>query len=98
LITLGGLALTRDGAPYAGAAESITSAGTNLALNPAVVSSDLTDFENATADRTLEQAAALYQGPFLDGFSLDDAPDFERKLASARASNGRPAGAMSTTT
>lgn len=140
LITLGGLALTRDGAPYAGAAaqrrrlallavlaasgragasrdkllayfwpdsgedqarhalnqalfqlrkalgaESITTAGTNLALNPEVVSSDFSDFESATADRALEQAAALYQGPFLDGFSLSDAPDFERWMATTRS-------------
>ncbi|HZS62567.1 MAG TPA: protein kinase [Gemmatimonadaceae bacterium] len=140
LITLGGLALTRDGAPYAGAAaqrrrlailavlaasgtagvsrdkllayfwpesgedqarhalnqalfqlrqalgpDSITSAGTTLALNRAAVTSDIVDFEQAAADRALKQAEALYQGPFLDGFRLPDAPDFERWVTATRA-------------
>jgi DNA-binding SARP family transcriptional activator len=140
LITLGGLALTRDGAPYSGAAaqrrrlallsvlaasgaagvsrdkqlayfwpdsgedqarhalnqalhqirqalgaESITSTSTSLALNPAVVSSDVADFDQASADRALERAATLYQGPFLDGFFLSDAPDFERWVTTTRS-------------
>jgi DNA-binding SARP family transcriptional activator len=139
LITLGGLALTRDGAPHAGAAaqrrrlallavlaasgtpglsrdkvlayfwpdsgdeqarhalnqalhqirhalgaESITSASTSLALNGNIVTSDVAEFDAANADRALERAAALYQGPFLDGFFLSDAPDFERWVTATR--------------
>jgi len=149
LITLGGLALTRDGAPYAGAAaqrrrmailavlavsgrtgasrdkllayfwpdsgedqarhalnqalfqvrqalgpDSITSASTSLALNPAVVTSDVAEFEQASADRALERAAALYQGPFLDGFFLSDAPDFERWVATTRSRLARTWGSI----
>jgi serine/threonine-protein kinase len=141
LITLGGLALTRDGAPYAGAAaqrrrlallavlaasgstgssrdkllgllwpdspeedqarhalnqalfqirqalgpECVTSAGTALALNPEVVSSDIAEFDQASADRAMEKAAALYQGPFLDSFFLSDVPDFERWVTTTRS-------------
>ena len=149
LITLGGLALTRDGAPYAGAAaqrrrlallavvaasgttgvsrdrllsffwpdsgedqarhalnqalfqirqalgsEAITSASTSLALNPAVVSSDIADFDLATSDRAHERAAALYQGPFLDGFFLSDATDFERWVTSTRSRLARSWGSV----
>jgi DNA-binding SARP family transcriptional activator len=149
LITLGGLALTRDGAPYAGAAaqrrrlallavmaasgptgvsrdrllsffwpdsgedqsrhalnqalfqirqalgaEAVASASTSLALNPAVVSSDIADFDLATSDRAHEKAAGLYQGPFLDGFFLSDAPDFERWVTSTRSRLARTWGAV----
>jgi DNA-binding SARP family transcriptional activator len=144
LITLGGLALTRDGAPYAGAAaqrrrlaimavlatagpagvtrdkllayfwpdsgedqarhalnqalhqirqalgaDAIASGSMSLALNVGVVSSDVAEFDQASADRALERAAAVYQGPFLDGFFLSDAPDFERWVTATRARLGR---------
>jgi serine/threonine-protein kinase len=149
LITLGGLALTRDGAPYAGAAaqrrrlallavlaasgrtgvsrdkllayfwpdsgedqarhalnqalfqirqalgaECVTSASTSLALNHAILPSDIADFDLAAGDRALEKAAALYQGPFLDGFFLSDAPDFERWVTSTRSRLARTWGSM----
>ena len=62
----------------------------SIQLNPeADVAADLTkiakvdeagDFE-ATAVR---QAAALYRGPFLDGFALDDCPEFEAWMITVR--------------
>src|SRR5262249_20311663 len=58
-------------------AEAILSAGDELRLNPQVVSCDLIAFEEAVAAGDLERAAALYAGPFLDGFFLGDSADFE---------------------
>jgi DNA-binding SARP family transcriptional activator len=49
-----------------------------LRLNPAVIRSDVDEFERALAADDLEGAAGLYHGPFLDGFFLKDAPEFER--------------------
>lgn len=49
-----------------------------LRLNPAVISSDVDQFEHALGAHDLDAAAALYRGPFLDGFFLKDAPEFER--------------------
>jgi DNA-binding SARP family transcriptional activator len=49
-----------------------------LRLNPAVISSDVSACDQALAAGDLEAAVALYGGPFLDGFFLKDAPEFER--------------------
>jgi len=52
--------------------------GKTLRLNPALISSDVAEFEAALEAGEEERAASLYTGPFLDGFFLSDAPDFER--------------------
>jgi DNA-binding SARP family transcriptional activator/TolB-like protein/Tfp pilus assembly protein PilF len=49
-----------------------------LRLNPSSISSDVGEFESCIASGALERAATLYQGPFLDGFFVRDAADFER--------------------
>ena len=49
-----------------------------LRLNPAVISSDVDGFERALEAHDFESAAGYYRGPFLDGFFLKDAPEFER--------------------
>jgi len=60
--------------------------GTNpIRLDPDVVASDVTEFERAVSRGALAEAVALYQGPFLNGFYLDDAPEFERWTTSERA-------------
>ena len=61
--------------------------GTNhdLRLNPALVSTDLDEFDAAVASGQLEKAAALYVGPFLDGFRVAGADDFEQWAATERA-------------
>jgi serine/threonine-protein kinase len=59
-------------------AEAVLSAGDELQLNAAVVSCDVAAFEEAVAGGHAQQAVALYSGPFLDGFFLDGAPEFER--------------------
>jgi len=49
-----------------------------LRLNPAVIASDVDEFQRALEADQLAAAADLYRGPFLDGFFLKDAPEFER--------------------
>src|SRR2546422_3991733 len=52
--------------------------GKTLRLNPAVIRTDVGEFEDALDRGALEAAVAVYGGPFLDGFFLKDAPEFER--------------------
>jgi DNA-binding SARP family transcriptional activator len=59
-------------------AEAILSSGEELQLNTDLVRCDLVVFEEALAGGELGRAVALYTGPFIDGFFLDDAPEFER--------------------
>jgi DNA-binding SARP family transcriptional activator len=54
-------------------------------LNPAVVTADITEFDRAIAAGDHAGAVALYRGPFLDGFYLAGAPDFERWVEQERA-------------
>lgn len=49
-----------------------------LRLNPSVITSDVDEFEQAFEAGNLVGAAAVYRGPFLDGFFLKDAPEFEQ--------------------
>jgi DNA-binding SARP family transcriptional activator len=49
-----------------------------LRLDPVVVSTDVADFASRLAAGDLAGAVALYRGPFLDGFFLNGAPEFER--------------------
>ena len=56
-----------------------------LRLNPSVISSDVDEFERALEAQELETAASAYRGPFLDGFFLKDAPEFERWAEVQRA-------------
>ncbi|MEO5589767.1 MAG: BTAD domain-containing putative transcriptional regulator [Gemmatimonadaceae bacterium] len=60
--------------------------GTNpVSLNAAAITSDIGDFTNALSNEHLEEAVALYQGQFLQGFYLDDAAEFERWSTIERA-------------
>lgn len=56
-----------------------------LRLNSAVVTSDVAEFEQALSRGESAEAAALYQGPFLDGFYLGDASGFEEWVEAERA-------------
>lgn len=49
-----------------------------LRLNPVRIVSDLDEFRRALARDELAEAIAVYRGPFLDGFYLTEAPEFER--------------------
>ena len=54
-----------------------------LRLNPAVVTSDVSQFEQALDRGELTSAIAIYRGPFLDGFHLN-LNTFEEWVASER--------------
>ena len=58
--------------------ESLFRASNDLRLNPRVIGSDLQDFTEALERGDLRRAVATYQGPFLDGFYLSGAAEFER--------------------
>jgi Tol biopolymer transport system component/DNA-binding SARP family transcriptional activator len=61
----------------------------DLRLNPDLVTSDLAVFTGAIKAGQLERAAAEYIGPFLEGFHLSEAPEFERWLEEERAGLAR---------
>jgi TolB-like protein/DNA-binding SARP family transcriptional activator len=71
---------------------AILSETDHLRLNAAIVDADVAQFETALQREEYERAVALYTAPFLDGFFLPDAPEFEHwierervRLAHARA-------------
>jgi DNA-binding SARP family transcriptional activator/tetratricopeptide (TPR) repeat protein/TolB-like protein len=57
--------------------DAISAVGDELTLNPAVIRPDVAEFEASLAAGDVVRAVALYRGPFLDGFFLSDAPEFE---------------------
>jgi tetratricopeptide (TPR) repeat protein len=58
--------------------------GADLRLNPARVTSDVGELEALLASGETERAVALYRGPFLDGFFLSGAADFEQWTTTQR--------------
>ena len=66
---------------------------TALRLNPLVITSDACDFADALAAGDIPRAADLYKGPFLDGFHITGAPDFERWVDEHRRQFTRDASA-----
>ena len=58
--------------------ESLVGGAWDLRLNSELVSSDLAEFKSARESGALDRAAASYTGPFLDGFHLPGAAEFER--------------------
>ncbi len=69
--------------------EAIVSDAEGLRLNTSIVGSDVADFEAAIASGDGEAVVALYCGPFLDGFFVGDAPEFERWVERERDRLGR---------
>ena len=59
---------------------AIVATAGDVRLDDEVVSSDVGDFEQALLEGRLEEAASAYGGPFLDGFHVDDAPEFDHWL------------------
>jgi DNA-binding SARP family transcriptional activator len=57
--------------------DSVPGTGDDLRLNPARLTCDLWDFDGALARDDLEAAVGVYRGPFLSGFHLSDAEEFE---------------------
>src|SRR5688500_5164020 len=56
----------------------IVATGDDLQLDPQRLPTDLAEFEDALGRGDAEGAAAIYGGPFLDGFFLSEAPELER--------------------
>ncbi|MES2125413.1 MAG: hypothetical protein V4503_12070, partial [Gemmatimonadota bacterium] len=55
-----------------------------ISLNPALVTSDVTEFLSAVAAEDRETVARIYEGPFLHGVFLDAGPRFAAWLAESR--------------
>ena len=65
--------------------DAVPSTGDDLRLNPARLTCDLWEFEDALGRGDLERAIAAYHGPFLSGFHLSEAEEFERWADGERA-------------
>ncbi|HEX2081044.1 MAG TPA: BTAD domain-containing putative transcriptional regulator, partial [Longimicrobium sp.] len=75
--------------------DALLPAGSDVALNPEVVGSDVARFEAALEAGDAEAAVRAYGGPFLDGFHVSDAPEFERWVDGERGRLARAyAGAL----
>ena len=57
---------------------AVLSEGDELRLNADLVRTDAAEFETALGRSDYARAVALYKSPFLDGFFLSDAPEFEQ--------------------
>lgn len=66
-------------------AEDLFIGTTELRLNPDRITTDVGDFERALEAKDLEKAVGCYDGPFLDGFHLTGAAEFERWADGERA-------------
>jgi DNA-binding SARP family transcriptional activator len=62
---------------------------TTLQLNPQLITSDVAEFDEAIESGSHEQAVRLYRGPFLDGFRLESAPEYEQWQDGERVRHGR---------
>ena len=60
-----------------------------LRLNPSLIESDVGAFDAALAAGEAERAVAHYRGPFLDGFFLSDAAEFESWVEQRRQGYSR---------
>lgn len=67
------------------AAPELLTGGVALRLDPRYVTSDVEEFAAARAAGEHARAVALYAGPFLDGFHLSNAPEFEPWVEARRA-------------
>jgi adenylate cyclase len=72
--------------------EALLSVGGELWLDPERVHSDVGEFARAVAHSEHKRAVELYAGPFLDGFFVPDAPDFESWVEGERKRLARDQG------
>lgn len=66
-------------------ANAIVSAGDELRLDSRFLTSDLEEFETALEAGQLERAVAVQAGPFLDGFHLPGAVEFDQWMEGERS-------------
>jgi DNA-binding SARP family transcriptional activator len=69
-------------------ADDVFLASADLRLNADVISTDVGDFEDAIESRQFLRAVELYDGPYLDGFFVNGAAEFERWVSDERARLG----------
>jgi TolB-like protein/DNA-binding SARP family transcriptional activator len=65
--------------------ESVFEGASPVRLNSQVMKSDVRAFNDALERGDLEAAIDEYRGPFLDGFYLNDAPEFEQWVEAERS-------------
>lgn len=71
--------------------EVLTAIGDDVAVNRQQLGSDVADFEAAADARDWRRVVELYAGPFLDGFYLPDATEFDQWMETERAHYARAA-------
>ena len=64
--------------------DALLSTGDELRLNAAVLEVDVVEFERALAQGDAARAAAIYRGPFLDGFFQRDSAELEQRIERER--------------
>jgi len=65
--------------------ETLFASANPVRVNPGVMSSDVGAFTAASERKDFAEAVNQYRGPFLDGFYLEDSPEFERWAEGERA-------------
>jgi len=65
--------------------DAVRSVGSALAIDESVITADVVDFRTALTIGDRERAVALARAPFLDGFYLQGASEFERWVEEERA-------------
>jgi DNA-binding SARP family transcriptional activator/TolB-like protein len=63
----------------------VTISAVDLRLDPQKITADVMEFREAASARDWKTASGLYAGPFLEGFYLGEAPEFERWSDSERS-------------
>lgn len=71
--------------------EVVEASVSDLRIDPTRLTSDIEELRSALASKEWSRAAALYAGPFLDGFYLAGAPEFERWAEEERGDIARQA-------
>ena len=69
--------------------DAIAGTGEDIRLNRRQVASDVADLEAAVEAREWRRVVELYAGPFLDGFFLPGAADFDQWMEGERAQYAR---------
>jgi serine/threonine-protein kinase len=69
--------------------DEVFQGSSTLQFNPGLITSDVGEFEEAIERGAHEAAARLYRGPFLDGFRLEGAPEYETWLDTERLRHSR---------
>jgi DNA-binding SARP family transcriptional activator len=69
--------------------DEVVPGSATLQLNPDRITCDVAEFEEAVAQGAHERVSRLYQGPFLDGFVVEGAPEFDAWRDAERARHAR---------